>query len=153
MNTVILGNVGVVSKKLFKSDGKKPFMVLRVVSTEQNDQKTYITVHVYDKLAEIVDKYVVPGSKVNINGKLKTNPRTTKSGDKIDELVVNANTIEFLSSPKKKGDGEATTENTAAPTETAPATSEAPVTAATEEAPPAAAYSAPADDEDEDLPF
>lgn len=154
MNTVILGNVGVVSKKLFKSDGKKPFMVLRVVSTEQNDQKTYVTVHVYDKLAEIVDKYVVPGSKVNINGKLKTNPRTTKSGDKIDELVVNANTIEFLSSPKKKADGDAkATEAESAPAEAAPAASEASAAATSEEA-PAAAYSAPADDEDdEDLPF
>lgn len=154
MNTVILGNVGVVSKKLFKSDGKKPFMVLRVVSTEQNDQKTYVTVHVYDKLAEIVDKYVVPGSKVNINGKLKTNPRTTKSGDKIDELVVNANTVEFLSSPKKKADGESkATEDTAAPAEAAPATA-APAPAAEEDTAPAAAYSAPADDEDDDdLPF
>ena len=149
MNEVMLTNAGVVSKKLFKSDGKKPFMVLRVVSTEQNDQKTYITVHVYDKLAENVDKFVVPGSKVNVKGRLKTNPRTTKSGDKIDELVVNAVTIEFLSSPKKKTDASApAAEETAAP-ETAPAAN-----AAVETEAPASTYSAPVDDEDdEELPF
>ena len=104
MNTTILGNAGVVSKKMFAgNEGKKSFMILRVVLTER-DVKTFVNVHVYDKLAELVDKYVVPGSKVNINGKLKTNPRTTKSGDKIEELVVVANTVEFLTSPKKKDD-------------------------------------------------
>ena len=124
MNSVILGNVGCVSKKLFKSEGKKSFMVLRVVSAEQNDQKTYINVHIYDKLADIVDKYVVPGSKVNIGGRLKDNPRTTKSGDKISELVVEDEPV----AP-------------AAPTVSEPDDGEI----------PASAFGA--EDEDEDLPF
>lgn len=148
MNSVILGNVGVVSKKLFNTEGKKPFMILRVVSNEQNDRKVFITCHVYDKLAVIVDKYVVPGSKINIQGRLSSNPRTTKSGDKIEELVITANTVEFLTSPKKKSDGEQTDADSAA----TPTTSAAPEVK--EEAPAAAPAPAPAvDDDDEDLPF
>lgn len=157
MNTVILGNVGCVSKKLFKSDGKKSFLVMRVVSTEQKDQKTYINVHIYDKLADVVDKYVKPGSKVNISGRLKDNPRTTKSGDKISELVVVASTVEFLSSPKKD---ESTTEAPATPAETektpeAPSVEAEPATPAVPETDdgeiPASAFGA--EDDDEDLPF
>ena len=158
MNSVILGNVGCVSKKLFKSEGKKSFMVLRVVSAEQNDQKTYINVHIYDKLADIVDKYVVPGSKVNIGGRLKDNPRTTKSGDKISELVVVASNVEFLSSPKKKGSTEAPA--TPAETEKTPETPSVEDEPAAPAAPtvsepddgeiPASAFGA--EDEDEDLP-
>lgn len=160
MNTVILGNVGCVAKKLFKSEGKKSFMVLRVVSTEQNDQKTYINVHIYDKLADVVDKYVMPGSKVNISGRLKDNPRTTKSGDKISELVVVASNVEFLSSPKKK---ESTTAAPATPAETentpeTPSVEDEPAAPAAPAVPehddgeiPASAFGA--EDDDEDLPF
>ena len=158
MNTVILGNVGCVSKKLFKSEGKKSFMVLRVVSTEQKAQ-VFINVHIYDKLADVVDKYIVPGSKVNIMGRLKDNPRTTKSGDKISELVVVASNVEFLSSPKKKDSTEAPA--TPAETEKTPETPSVEDEPAAPAAPtvsepddgeiPASAFGA--EDEDEDLPF
>lgn len=148
MNTTILGNAGVVSKKMFAgSEGKKSFMILRVVLTER-DVKTFINVHVYDKLAELVDKYVVPGSKVNINGKLKTNPRTTKSGDKIDELVVVANSVEFLSSPKKK-DADGTDGGNPTPTSPTPAANND----AEDEAPAAVTAATEEDEEEDDLPF
>ena len=73
----------------------------------------------YDKLAEIIDKYVFPGSRLNVEAKLKIAPRTTKSGDKIEEIQIVANNVEFISTPRKK-DG--TTEgDTASPVDAGPA--------------------------------
>lgn len=102
MNKVMLTNVAVVKKTFAHNEGKKAFMNLRIVSTEGKDNKTFLTVYAYDKLAEIIDKYVFPGSRINIEAKLKVAPRTTKSGDKIEEIQIVANNVEFISTPRKK---------------------------------------------------
>ena len=143
MNKVMLTNVAVVKKTFSHKEGKKAFMNLRVVSTEGKDNKTFLTVHAYEKLAENIDAYVFPGSRVNIEAKLKVAPRTTKSGDKIEEIQIVANNVEFIYTPRKK-DTEA---------ETSVAAEEETVSPAMDTAEPAVGYGVPMDDDDEDVPF
>ena len=116
MNLVMLGNVKVTKKEFYKNEGKKPFLKLIVVPNDQKDQKGYFVVQAYEKLAENTNKYVVPGSRINVEGTMKLSPRTTKHGDQAYDLLINARTIDYISSPKGKDENSSSGE--VAPTAT-----------------------------------
>lgn len=66
----------------------------------------FISITAWGKLAETVKKYLGKGRLVSVDGAIRTGSYDKEDGTKVYTFEVNANTIDFLDSPKK-ADGEA----------------------------------------------
>ncbi len=62
---------------------------------------SFITVNVWNKLAEVCATYLKKGSFVRIRGRLKQQSWVSKDGSKKQKIVIMAETIDFLSSRTK----------------------------------------------------
>ena len=63
---------------------------------EGQPEADFIDCRAYAKLAELVQKYLMKGSKILINGTLLTGSYENKKGDKVKTVTVNVSNMEFL---------------------------------------------------------
>lgn len=122
------------SKKWVSKDGEK------------KEETLYIDVNVWGRPAENCAQYLRKGSPVHVDGYLKLEKWTAKDGTAQSRVRVEADSVQFLDSPKAKDDS-APRQQTApsAPAATKPAVK-----------PAAKSRPAPVDnpaDEDDDIPF
>lgn len=61
----------------------------------------FINIRAWDRLAEILEKYTSKGSKLMVEGAIKTNTYEDKEGNKKSVTYVLARNIELLDSKKK----------------------------------------------------
>ena len=64
---------------------------------DQPEETTWFNVSAFDKLAEVVNTYLVKGAKVYVEGRLKLRTYDRKDGTPGASLDVVASHIEFLS--------------------------------------------------------
>jgi single-strand DNA-binding protein len=105
VNKVILvGNVGQDPESRYMPNGKA-VVNLRIATSEQwkdkqtGDQKEQTEWHsvvMYDRLAEIAAQYLVKGSQVYIEGKLRTRKWQDKEGRDRYTTEINANEMQML---------------------------------------------------------
>ena len=62
----------------------------------------FVDVTCWRNLADNCAMYLAKGSKVIVSGSLATDEYTTKDGETRKKLYINAEEVEFLSSPNKK---------------------------------------------------
>ena len=80
------------------------------VDRRGKDQKAdFFNVTAFGKTGEFVEKYLKKGTKVGIEGQLRTDEYTNKDGQKVTSVYILADKIEFVESKKeiqtKKEDG------------------------------------------------
>ena len=101
---MLIGNLG-ATPELKTTSAKQSVSNLRIATGERftNSQGEKVertewhTVVVFGKLAENCTSYLTKGSKVYVEGKLKTRKWTDSSGIEKYSTEVIANTVEFLS--------------------------------------------------------
>ena len=75
----------------------------------KKDQANFFNVTCWNKTAEFAEKYLKKGTKVGIEGQLRTDEYTNKDGQKVTSVYILADKIEFVESKKeiqtKKEDG------------------------------------------------
>lgn len=145
MNKITFTNLGVVKKEMF-ADGK--LAKLRVVEDlyrgkkmeemkkKGKQVKAYYNVNLWDKLADVANKYVEPGNKISISGTLLNEQYTDKDGNKRESAVINADSFEFLPSTSKPSQSETNQSETQ-----------------TEDSDESSDLGYPVDEEDDDIPF
>ncbi len=60
------------------------------------DEVSYFDVKIYGKIAEGLKPYLVKGQQIAVNGMLKQERWTDKSGNKASRVVINALTVELI---------------------------------------------------------
>lgn len=70
------------------------------------NEVSFITVNTWNKVADACAQYLKKGSKVRIKGSLKQDTWTTKEGEKRKKIHIEASSVDFLYSPKKKQEEE-----------------------------------------------
>lgn len=103
MNRVILiGNLGKDPEvRHFESGGKLVrFTLATNENATRNGERIKITewhdIEVWDKLGDIAEKYLRKGSKVMIEGKIKTDSYKDKTGQDRQRKVIRAQNLELL---------------------------------------------------------
>jgi len=66
--------------------------------TKTEEKTEWVKVVAWDKLAELVGKYVKKGNQVFVSGRMQTDKWEDKEGIKRYTTKINANTIQFLGS-------------------------------------------------------
>lgn len=72
------------------------------------DKANFFNVTAWDKRAEFAEKYLKKGTKVGIEGQLRTDDYTNKDGQKVSTVYILADSFDFCESKKaeeKKSDG------------------------------------------------
>lgn len=67
---------------------------------------SFISVNTWNKTADACAQYLNKGSKVRVSGRLKQDSWVNKDGQKRNKIHIEATSVEFLGSPKKKTDEE-----------------------------------------------
>lgn len=95
---------------------------------EETERVCYVDVTVWEKQAEVCQRYLSKGSPVLIEGKLELDEWVNKEGEKRSKLKVRAMRVQFLGSPRNAEfkDGGGAPERAAAPSRPAPVEPEAP---------------------------
>lgn len=109
---ILIGNVGQDPEQRFTGSGKAVANVSLATSFKSGDsEKTeWHKVIFWDKLAEVVSKYVTKGSSIYVEGRLETRSWDDKDGAKKYTTEIVAEKLQLLGS--KKDD---TTESVPAP--------------------------------------
>ncbi len=97
--TILIGNI-VNDLELRKTSTNKSVIEFRIAINEgYGDKKTteYINVVAWENLADRLQNYCGKGSKIMIEGKIKTDSYE-KNGQKIYKTYVKADNVEFMSS-------------------------------------------------------
>jgi len=107
----LLGNVG----KIETFDGKNGIIAKLSIATsqkfksKQNNEWQEVTewhnVTIFGKLAEVAEKYVKKGSKLYIEGSLKTNKYQDKSGNDRYQLNIICKELQLLDKKEDDGNG------------------------------------------------
>ena len=66
--------------------------------TKTEEKTEWVKIVAWDKLAELVGKYVKKGNQVFVSGRMQTDKWEDKEGIKRYTTKINANTIQFLGS-------------------------------------------------------
>jgi single-strand DNA-binding protein len=142
-------------------------------SGEQRDETTYVDVDAWGKQAEVIGRYFSKGKPILIEGRLKLDQWQTPQGESRSRLGVTLETFSFVdgggqgsgSSHQQHGGGQPQGQTAPPPAQGQPApfsqqaapppqaTSTQPSPDADPQATPSQAAPAPADEEDEDVPF
>ena len=103
--TIIIGNLGSDPEMRF-TPGGKAVTSFSVATSEKwtgadgkpQERTTWWRVSVWDKQAEIVEKYLKKGRQVMVKGRVEARAFTDKSGEVRASLELTANTVKFLGS-------------------------------------------------------
>ena len=100
-NCEFIGNVG-KDPELAVTDNGKPIARFSLAVDQPGDLGTlWMNIVAWDRLAEIVEKYIVKGDQVLVQGRLQRRKYTDKNGvERVAEEII-ATTV--LSLEKKKG--------------------------------------------------
>ena len=66
----------------------------------KKDQANFFNVTAWDKTAQFAEKYLRKGTKIGLEGQLRTDDWTNKDGQKITSVYILADKIEFCESKK-----------------------------------------------------
>jgi single-strand DNA-binding protein len=102
----VIGHVGNAPKISTINNGQTKVASFSVATTEKGyttqsgvkvqDRTEWHNVVCFAKLADIVDKFVTKGSKLYIEGKMRTRSYENKNGVKVSVMEINADSIELL---------------------------------------------------------
>lgn len=112
---------------------------------ERVEQTEWHRIELWDRLAQIAEKYLRKGNSVYIEGKIRSENWTDKEGQQRTGITIRANNMTLLGSPNSGG-GEG---NYTAPATGTPSRSAAETPRPTDPVPPTMA----AGGDDDDLPF
>ena len=103
---LVIGNLGSDPKIAIINNGQTKVASFSVATTERGyttqngvkvQEKTeWHNIVCFGKLADVVDKYLKKGSKVFVEGKMRTRNYEDKTGAKRTIMEINAETIEML---------------------------------------------------------
>lgn len=74
------------------------------IAVNDKDEANFITIVTFGKQAESCGRYLRKGSKVAVNGRIKTGSYVNNEGQKVYTTEINAQTVEFLT-PKQTEQG------------------------------------------------
>ncbi|MPR33196.1 single-stranded DNA-binding protein [Salmonirosea aquatica] len=117
-------------------------------SGERVEQTEWHRIELWDRLAQIAEKYLRKGNSVYIEGRIRSENWTDKEGQQRTGITIRANSMTLLGGSNTGGSGENDQPSTAASRPTPQPTREA-APRASDPVPPAMASSA----DDDDLPF
>ncbi len=69
---------------------------------EKASEVSFITINTWNKTADACAQYLKKGSKVRVKGRLKQDTWLKQNGEKTTKIHIEAASIEFLGTPKKK---------------------------------------------------
>lgn len=102
----VIGNLGSDPKVSIVNNGQTKVASFSVATTEKGyttqygvqvpDKTEWHNIVCFGKLADVVDKYLKKGSKVFVEGKMRTRNYEDKTGAKRTIMEINAETIEML---------------------------------------------------------
>lgn len=103
MNSVnVIGNL-VADPEFRQTPNGKDVCDFRIAINEgygENKRAVFISVSCWQKLAEIVNKYCVKGTKVGVSGSLRQDNWESKDGEKRSAILINARDVLFISGTK-----------------------------------------------------
>ncbi|HLB58336.1 MAG TPA: single-stranded DNA-binding protein [Gammaproteobacteria bacterium] len=149
---ILIGNLGADPEARYTPTGTAVVTVNIATSSgwkdkqsgEMQERTEWHRVVFFNRLAEIVNEYLKKGSKVYVEGSLRTRKWTDKSG-------VEKYTTEIIADEMQMLDGRGASQNTGSDNHYDQTTSSAPSKPSA--APAASAQTAPAADFDDDIPF
>ncbi len=107
----VIGNLGADPKVSIINNGQTKVASFSVATTDRGyttqlgvqvpDKTEWHNIVCFGKLADVVDKFLKKGSKVFIEGKMRTQSYEDKSGVKRSVMEINADTIEMLDSKQQ----------------------------------------------------
>lgn len=107
----VIGNLGADPKVSIINNGQTKVASFSVATTDRGyttqlgvqvpDKTEWHNIVCFGKLADVVDKFLKKGSKVFIEGKMRTRSYEDKSGVKRSVMEINADTIEMLDSKQQ----------------------------------------------------
>lgn len=83
---------------------------------EMQETVTYVDVVAWGRQAEVCQQYLHKGSPVLIEGRLQLDQWESKEGEKRSKLRIRADRIQFLSGPRREGNGAPNGDRPPAPT-------------------------------------
>lgn len=102
----VIGHVGNVPKVNSINNGQSKVVSFSVATTEKGyttqsgvkveDRTEWHNIVCFGKLADIVEKFVTKGSKLYIEGKMRTRSYENRNGVKVSVMEINADSIELL---------------------------------------------------------
>ena len=108
---LVIGNLGADPKVSIINNGQTKVASFSVATTDRGyttqlgvqvpDKTEWHNIVCFGKLADVVDKFLKKGSKVFIEGKMRTRSYEDKSGVKRSVMEINADTIEMLDSKQQ----------------------------------------------------
>ena len=107
MNKIILSGNLVRNLDLKNTKDNKPVLeTVIAVKRDFTDESDFITIQVWNKLAENLSKYCGKGSKILIEGEIRVTSYKNKEDKTIYKTYVLVNSIEFLDSKKNENNKE-----------------------------------------------
>lgn len=105
---ILVGNVGKAPEGKDVNDSRVAnFPLATNEKIKKKDETTWHTVVCWNKLAEIVEKYLEKGSQVYVEGKIQVKAYKDKKTDETKyKNYILAQNVQFLGSPKKKEEKE-----------------------------------------------
>ena len=85
-------------------DGKTSIARFGIAVDIGKDKANFFNVTALGKTAEFAEKYLKKGTKVGIEGQLRTDDYTNKDGQKVTSTYILADKIEFCEAKKESGD-------------------------------------------------
>lgn len=108
----VIGNLGADPKVSIINNGQTKVASFSVATTDRGyttqlgvqvpDKTEWHNIVCFGKLADVVDKFLKKGSKVFIEGKMRTRSYEDKTGVKRSVMEINADTIELLDSKQQQ---------------------------------------------------
>ena len=100
-NTILMGRLTKDPTITQTTDGKTVAKFTLAVD-RIGEGADFISCVAFGKTAEIVEKYIVKGTKILLNGRIQTGSYTNKDNVKVYTTDVIANNIEFCESKKEQ---------------------------------------------------
>jgi single-strand DNA-binding protein len=99
---ILIGHVGRDPEFAYTSNQMSVCKFSLATTTKVKDSETteWHNIVVFNKLADLINKYVKKGSKLYLEGKIQYESWEKKDGSKDHKTVILANTVQFLSTNK-----------------------------------------------------
>lgn len=102
INQVWLSGRLTTDAKVGYSVGQKKYAVFTLAVNRNKDQADFVDCVVWEKTADVVEKYTSKGSKINLTGRLSTRTRDRQDGIKVKVVEVVGFQVELLDSKPKE---------------------------------------------------
>lgn len=83
-------------------DGNTTVARFGIAVDRQRDKADFFNVTAFNKTAEFVEKYLKKGTKIGLEGQLRTDEYTNRDGQKVTSVYILADKIEFCESKKEE---------------------------------------------------